>query len=118
MVNNLDTSLNAIQSHFTRLQTSANNIANLNTDGYKGKRAIINEGPTGATTTTITTDPSPGPSRMELNREGDMVEIEMSNVDLATEIVKSMESSQAIKANLKAAKTADELLGEIIDTLG
>lgn len=118
MVNTLDSSLNAIQSHFTKLQTSANNIANLNTDGYKGERTTIKEGPTGTTTTTTTRDKTPGPSRMELNREGDMVEIEMSNVDLATEMVKSMESSQAIKANLKAAQTADELLGEIIDTLG
>jgi len=117
MVNTLDTSLNAIQSHFTKLQTSANNIANLNTDGYKGERTTITEGPTGATSTTTTKDTSPGPSRMELNQEGDLVEIEMSNVDLATEIVKSMESTQAIKANLKIAQTADELLGEVIDTL-
>ena len=116
MVNGLDASLNAIQSHFTRLQASADNIANLNTDGYKGQRVTINEGPTG-TTTTSSTDKSPGPSRMELNREGDLVEVEMSNVDLATEHIKTMESTQAIKANLKAVQTADELLGEIIDTL-
>ncbi|MCD6429675.1 MAG: hypothetical protein J7L57_00440 [Deltaproteobacteria bacterium] len=117
MVNGLDASLNAIQSHFTRLQASANNIANLNTDGYKGQRVTINEGPTGTTTTTSSTDKNPGPSRMELNQEGDLVEVEMSNVDLATGYVKTMESTQAIKANLKAIQTADELLGEIIDTL-
>ena len=117
MVNSLNASLNAIQSHFTRLQASANNIANLNTDGYKGKRVIINQGPTGTPTATVSTDPNPGPSRMELNQKGELVEVEMSNVDLATEYVKTMESSQAIKANLKAAQTADELLGEIIDTL-
>ena len=118
MVSSLDASLNAIQSHFTRLQASANNIANLNTDGYKGKRVTINEGPTGTPTATVNTDTNPGPSRMELNREGELVEVQMSNVDLATEYVKTMESTQAIKANLKAAQTADELLGEIIDTLG
>ena len=118
MVNSLDTSLNAIQSHFTRLQASSDNIANLNTDGYKGRRVTINEGPTGAPTTTLSTDMSPGPSRLELNQKGEMVEVEMSNVDLATEYVKTMESTQAIKANLKAAQTTDELLGEIIDILG
>ena len=117
MVSSLHASLVAIQSHFTRLQASANNIANLNTDGYKGQRETINEGPTGTTTTTSSTDMSPGPSRLELNQEGEMVEVEMSNVDLATEYVKTMESTQAIRANLKAAQTADELLGEIIDTL-
>ena len=118
MVNSLNASLNAIQSHFTRLQASANNIANLNTDGYKGQRVTIKEGPTGTPTTTNSTDMSPGPSRMEVNREGELVEVEMSNVDLATEYIKTMESTQAIKANLKVAQTVDELLGEIIDTLG
>jgi flagellar basal body rod protein FlgG len=41
----------------------------------------------------------------------------MSNVDLATEYVKTMESPQAIKANLKTIQPADELLGEVIDKL-
>ncbi len=118
MINSLDASLNAIQSHFKRLHASADNIANLNTDGYKGQRITVSEGPTGTTTTTSSTDKSPGPTRTELNQEGDLVEIEMSNVDLATEYVKTMESTQAIKANLRAAQTADELLGEIIDALG
>ncbi len=118
MVNTLNTSLNAIQSHFTKLQSSAKNIANLNSDGYKRERTVINEGPTGVPTANSNIDTNPGPTRMELNQDGDLVEIEMSNVDLATEIVKSMESTQAIKANLKTAQAADELLGEIIDTLG
>ncbi|MCD6292922.1 MAG: hypothetical protein J7M09_05640 [Deltaproteobacteria bacterium] len=117
MVNSLNASLNAIQSHFTKLQTSAENIANLNTDGYKVKRVVITQDPTGNPTATISSDTKSGPSRMELNQQGELVEIEMSNVDLATEYIKTMESTQAIKANLKVAQTADELLGEIINTL-
>ncbi|MBN2809390.1 MAG: hypothetical protein JXR80_07840 [Deltaproteobacteria bacterium] len=117
MVNTLDTSLNAIQNNFARLQTSADNIANLNTDGYKGQRLIFSQGASGNPTPRRTSDLSPGPTRLEENQQGDLVEIEMSNVDLATEMVKSMESEQAIKANIKAARTADEILGEIIDTL-
>ena len=117
MSNTLNTSQLAIQSHFTRLEASANNIANLNSDGYKSQRVDIKEGPNGAPTTSSSTDESSGPSRMELNQEGDLVEIEMSNVDLATEYVKTMESTQAIKANLKTIQTADEMLGELINTL-
>jgi flagellar basal-body rod protein FlgC len=117
MVNSLNASLNAIQSHFTRLQASTNNIANLNTDGYKGERVTISEGPAGTPAATVSIDTNPGPSRMELNQKGELVEVEMSNVDLATEFVKTMESTQAIKANLKAVQIADELLGEIINTL-
>lgn len=118
MVNALNASLSAVQSHFTQLNSNAKNIANLNTDGYKRERVTISEGPTGETTTSISTETDPGPTRMDLNQTGELIEVEMSNVDLATEIVKSMESSQAIKANLNAAKTADEILGEIIDILG
>jgi flagellar basal-body rod protein FlgC len=117
MSNTLNTAQIAIQSQFTKLQASANNIANLNSDGYKGRRVNIAEGPNGTPTAHVSVDLSPGPSRMELNREGELVEVEMSNVDLATEYVKTMESTQAIKANLKTIQTADELLGEVIDKL-
>ncbi len=117
MSNTLNTAQIAIQSHFTRLQASADNIANLNSDGYKSRRVNIEEGPNGTPTANVSVDLSPGPSRMELNREGELVEVEMSNVDLATEYVKTMESTQAIKANLKTIQTADELLGEVIDKL-
>ncbi len=117
MSNVMDTARLALQSQFTRLEAGANNIANLNTDGYKGRRVNIKEGPHGTPTADITVDLSPGPSRMELNQEGDLVDVEMSNVDLATEYVKTMESAQAIKANLKTIQAADELLGEVIDTL-
>ncbi len=117
MSNTMNLAQLAIQTNFTKLQASANNIANLNSDGYKNQRVNIEAGPNDTPTTRIAVDPSPGPSRMELNREGEMVEVEMSNVDLATEYVNSMEASQAIKANLKTIQTAAELLGEIIDQL-
>jgi len=117
MSNILNTAQLAVQSHFTRLQASADNIANLNSDGYKGRRVNIAEGPNGTPTAHISIDLSPGPARLELNQEGELVEVEMSNVDLATEYVKTMESTQAIKANLKTIQTADELLGEVIDKL-
>ena len=117
MSNIMNTAQLALQSQFTKLQASANNIANLNTDSYKGRRVNIEEGPNGTPTANTSVDLVPGPARLELNQEGDLVEVEMSNVDLATEYVKTMESTQAIKANLKTIQAADELLGEVIDTL-
>ncbi|MBN2705833.1 MAG: hypothetical protein JXR89_05260 [Deltaproteobacteria bacterium] len=117
MVSRLDASLNALHNHLQRLQTSAANIANLNTDGYQSRRLTINEGPAGTTTTTLSADTSPGPVRLEPNRDGTVVETQMANVDLAGEYVKIMTSTQAVKANLKAAATVSELLGEVIDTL-
>ncbi|HDS17210.1 MAG TPA: hypothetical protein ENN66_11520 [Proteobacteria bacterium] len=117
MVSRLDASLNAVHNHLQRLQTSTTNIANLNTDGYQSLRLTINEGPTGTTTTTLSTETTPGPLRQELNQDGGMVETPGSNVDLAGEYVKIMTSTQAVKANLKAAATVSELLGEVIDTL-
>jgi len=44
--------------------------------------------------------------------------VEMSNVDPAKEMVNMMIDKRSIEANLKALKTADEILGTIIDIKG
>lgn len=97
--------------------TAAGNIANLNTDGYKAERVDIEEGPNGVPVAVSSRDQSPGPTRLESDQDGNLSEVEMSNVDLAGEYVKSMESENAVKANLKAVSAQNDLLGEIIDTL-
>jgi flagellar basal-body rod protein FlgC len=118
MVESLSASVQAIKSHLTRVAGSADNIANLETDGYKAKRVDIKEDAVGNPAAVVTIDNRPGPTRLELNQEGEEVEVEMSNVDLATEMVKTMESENAVRANVKSVAARDELLGDIIDILG
>ena len=118
MIASLSASQQAIASHLTRVAGCADNIANAETDGYKAKRVDIVADAAGNPAAKITIDQRPGPTRHDYNEKGEPVEVEMSNVDLATEMVNSMTSENAIKANLKSIAARDELLGELIDTLG
>ncbi|MBN2332903.1 MAG: flagellar biosynthesis protein FlgC [Deltaproteobacteria bacterium] len=115
MVRGIPASLTAIHAVAERFNRSAKNIANLNTDGYKADRVTFAEGPVeGTVQATISVDKSAGPVRAEQTEEGFEL-VEMSNVDLAKEMVTMMVDKRSIEANLAALKTADELLGTIID---
>jgi flagellar basal-body rod protein FlgC len=115
MVQGIAASMNAIQAVAERFNRTGRNIANLNTDGYKADRVVFGEGPQpGTVQANVSVDLSPGPVRAEETEEG-MELVEMSNVDLAKEMVNMMIDQRSIEANLKALKTADEMLGTIID---
>ncbi len=115
MVQGIAASMNAIQAVAERFNRTGRNIANLNTDGYKADRVVFGEGPEpGTVQANVSVDLSPGPVRAEETEEG-MELVEMSNVDLAKEMVNMMIDQRSIEANLKALKTADQMLGTIID---
>ena len=115
MVQGIAASMNAIQAVAERFNRTGRNIANLNTDGYKADRVVFGEGPQpGTVQANVSVDLSPGPVRAEETEEG-MELVEMSNVDLAKEMVNMMIDQRSIEANLKALKTADQMLGTIID---
>ena len=114
----LNSSLSALRSLFTKLSAGADNIANLNTDGYKRKRVELREDSLGNPAAVVSIDNHPGPTRLEPGPEGELEEIEMSNVDLASELVTNMTTGYAIRANLKSVATTDEILSETIDILG
>jgi len=115
MVQGIAASMTAIQAVAERFNRTGRNIANLNTDGYKADRVVFGEGPQpGTVQANVSVDLSPGPVRAEETEEG-MELVEMSNVDLAKEMVNMMIDQRSIEANLKALKTADEMLGTIID---
>ncbi len=115
MVQGIAASMNAIQAVAERFNRTGRNIANLNTNGYKADRVVFGEGPQpGTVQANVSVDLSPGPVRAEETEEG-MELVEMSNVDLAKEMVNMMIDQRSIEANLKALKTADQMLGTIID---
>jgi flagellar basal-body rod protein FlgC len=118
MPTSLNSSLNALHSLFTKFSAGADNIANLNTDGYKRTRVDIREDSLGNPAAVVSIDNRPGPTRLEPGQDGELEEVEMSNVDLASELVANMVTENTIRANLKSAATQDEILGETIDILG
>lgn len=115
MVSGIAASMNAIQAVAERFNRTGRNIANLNTDGYKAERTVFGEGPQpGTVQANVSVDLSAGPERAEETEDG-LEMMEMSNVDLAKEMVTMMVDKRSIEANLKALKTADQILGTIID---
>jgi flagellar hook protein FlgE len=78
------------------LAVSANNIANINTDGFKSSRAVMQEQPTGS---------------------GVRVSIEKTDhgADLGQEMVNQLIALRYGQANGKAFKIQNETLGELIE---
>lgn len=92
-----------------RLTTTAGNLANLDTAGYKARRVELASSPGGVAVAGVTTDPAPGPIDLE-GQEG-------SNVDLARESVDLIREKHQYAANAKLLKAGDGMLGTLLDVM-
>ncbi len=113
MIAAYQTALTGLQAFGTRLQANGNNLANANTDGFK-KTVITNteQTPSGvkAQAHKIST---PGTSVLQ-GSGAEMERKELSNVDMATEIVDMNLNSTMYKANLKTIETVNEMTGTLL----
>ena len=117
MIAALNNTVSALRSFVTKLGVSADNIANVNTDGFKKGRATLHEDHNGAVRVELSRDTSPG-FRYDVLENDRMVEKETSHVDLAEEIPDLMITKRAYQANLKTLETQDEMLGSLLDIVG
>jgi flagellar hook protein FlgE len=117
MVAAIQNNLSALNAFDRKMQVTANNIANVNTNEFKKSQALLTEGENGGVKVDIHKIDTPGIPIEQL--EGDnWVETETSNVDLTEEFGESIISQNAYNANLKTVKTQDEMLGSLMDILG
>ena len=79
------------------LRTSAHNIANLNTDGFRRQQVVQDEAQSGGVITTLAQAEDVGPA-------------------METDIVGLLQSKNAFLANLAVFRTSDRLLGSLFDT--
>jgi flagellar basal-body rod protein FlgC len=117
MISALNGTISALKAFVTKLGVSADNIANVKTDGFKRNRATLHEGHNGGVRVEIEKDDSPG-LRYNVIENGKKVEKETSNVDLTEEIPNLMVTKRAYQANLKSVETQDEMLGSLLDIVG
>ena len=96
----LDTALSGLRRHEHGIQTVANNIANVNTDGYRAQRYDV-----------------ASDSTRDRYEPGDhnVNEPAPSDVDLATEIVDLKRYEVGYAANAAVVRVADHLLGTLLD---
>ena len=97
---NISSNISSISSHQTMLNTGANNIANVNTDGYAPKDTRISNTGNSVTANTRTSDDN-GSSR--------------SQTDLSKELTDQIVAQDATALNVTAIKTQDEMLGTVLD---
>jgi flagellar basal-body rod protein FlgC len=95
MSNISNVSNSALQAFSTSQQITANNIANVNTDGFKASRATFQENGASGVTASATS--------ME------------DTVDLSREVTNLISNTQGFKANIKVIKAADEMTKELLN---
>ena len=116
MIPSVNSTLSALQAYRKSMGVTANNIANVNTDGFKKSRATIEEGANGGVEVAVDNVNTPGHSYEEL--QGDqMVEKETSNVNLEEELPDLMVTKRTYEANLKVLQTRDKMLGSMLDII-
>jgi len=117
MISPLSSATSALSSFSVKRDVIANNVANVNTDGFKKSRTTLQEGKNGGVEPVVDQVDTPGPSKL-VSENGVIREVEASNVDLAGELTETIPTQTAYKANLKTIKTADDMLGSLLDAIG
>ena len=97
---NISSNISSINAHQTMMNTSGNNIANVNTDGFIPKDTIISNN---------------GDSITPNTRLGDNNGSQKSQTDLSKEIPDQIIAQDAVAVNIAAIRTRGEMLGTLLD---
>ena len=115
MVDALYSTQSALRALGKKLEVTANNVANMDTEGFKRSRAFLQESSPSGVMVSINRIDSPGsPLPTE---QGGNEKRESSNVDVGEEIINLITTKHAYTANLKTIKAEEETLGTLLDVL-
>ncbi len=125
MTDGIDYNLQALSAISTSVAVTANNVANVNTDGFKSSSTTFETGQNGqgVQVQEIRQDQSSGAYRQEVlpleTETGVMASqlqyVETSNTDLVRESVNLIQSQHAFSANIAAIRAQDDLTGTVLD---
>ena len=110
---NIGTSLPALNAFTSKMNVTAQNLANVSTDGYKSSRVTIEGGQGQTVRANVTKDNSSGPMIPDSSAENGVRE--MSNVDMVKEMLQLIPTQRAYDANLKVIQTNLEMRGSLIN---
>jgi len=117
MVSSISSNVSALQAFSKKMAVSANNVANAYSDNFKKSRAINSEGQNGQVASTITRVETPGPLVEDpTSTTGELKEL--SNTDIAEEMVNQIAAEHGFNANAKTVKTYEETVGTLLDMIG
>jgi flagellar basal-body rod protein FlgC len=110
-----NSALSALNALGIKFGVAANNVANVNTDGFKKSRAHLEDNHPAGVTVSISRPDIPGFSLP--SEDGSPENRESSNVSLEEETVELLVSKRAYLANLNTLKQEEETIGTILDIL-
>jgi flagellar basal-body rod protein FlgC len=102
---NSNASLSALNAYADRSAVTANNVANVNTDGYQASQGNTVETATGGV-------------KLEISSTGAQSTNGTNNVDITKETVDKITTEAAQAANVEVAKLQDQNLGTLLDLIG
>jgi flagellar basal-body rod protein FlgC len=105
-----EANISALSALSTVQDVTANNIANVNTDGFKASSVSLESGPgdQGVEVGSITESGTPG----------SMVGgVETSNTDIGREMVDMITTSRAFEANTTVIRAQEEMTGHVLDMI-
>lgn len=117
MITGIYTALSGLQAYSTRVANNANNIANVNTEGFKKDRVILSAQPPQGVRATVEEVNAPSPAVTEMTDQGsEMVkQSNESNVDLGEEIPDLVVNQHSYSANLKTIETTNQMMQSLLD---
>jgi len=117
-VDPLHSAIAGIVVHAEKVAVAAHNIANVNTEGFKKSRAVIESDAAGQPDVKVTQSEPPGPMiPAPEGLPGGAEFVEMSNVNLAEEIVQIQIAKYAYSASVSIISAQDQMIGTILDII-
>jgi len=114
MISGRYSSFSGLRAYGLRLQNNANNVANMNTDGFKKGRVLLAEKKPQGVSAIYERVETPGPVVPEQTSEGTEM-VEQSNADLAEEFPEMMVNKRAFQANIRSLQAMDEMENSLLD---
>lgn len=114
MITGVHAALSGLLALQKKVDSTANNIANADSDGYKKTKVTLTETKPQGVQANVQQINTPGPQVLEQTPAGEAL-VEKSNVELTEELPSLMLSRRFFQANLKMIQTQDEMLGSLLD---
>jgi len=100
----MSSNISSLMSNQTYMNNNAQNVANVNTDGYVPRNTTVSETQNGSTKANTTLATSNGSEKSQTN--------------LSKELTDQISIEKIAASNVQAIRTQDEMLGSLLDIRG
>lgn len=104
MMDSIGLALSGMRAYRKGLVANADNVANLNTEGYERARTTFSATPGGGVEARVTREPNPSE--------------DATSVDLAEEAVDNITFANGYRANAAMVRQSDRMVGALLDMFG